>query len=74
MRTEQINAVHSDDLERFLADLRVLDDVIAGNCRCRICGRVVTVECIAALYPENRQVMFVCDDTGCLDAVIRSRR
>ena len=73
MATESIKAIHSHDMKTYLARLGVLDDVLKGNSRCAICKKTVTPETISCLYPENGQVMFVCDNASCAESLMKTR-
>ena len=74
MSTEPIKAVDSQDMETYLASLGVLDEVLKGNCRCAMCDKPVTLKTISCLYPENGQVMFVCDSAICVESLMKARR
>lgn len=73
MTTEPIKAIHSQDMKTYLASLGVLENVLKGISRCAICEKPVTLETIACLYPENTQVMFVCDNASCVESLMKIR-
>ena len=74
MITENINAVHSADMEEYLRTLGVLDDVVEGCAQCAVCGATVALATIAGLYPEDKDVRFVCTSPKCIDALLERRR
>jgi len=73
MSIQKINAVHSEDIETYLTALGVLDLVVDGKRQCEICGKKITLGNIACLYPKDGEVAFVCDDSVCVDTVIKQR-
>lgn len=60
-----IHAVHSKDLEDFLAKLGLLEDFNAGKIRCSSCGTVVTKDNLAFIFPSQGQVRFLCSSASC---------
>lgn len=66
--TVPIKAVHDDDLVQYLGSLGVVDH--GGNLgRCKLCSSQVTLNNLAALFPESGSVKLVCDAAGCLLAL-----
>lgn len=63
---ETLQAVHDNKLEQFLRNINKYDDIIAGNCRCKFCGRVISLKNIACIFPESGSIKFVCDDLTCI--------
>jgi hypothetical protein len=66
-----IHAVHSEDLEDFLAKLGLLDDFNAGKIQCSSCGTVVTKDNLAFIFPSQGQVKFLCSAASCAPAKSR---
>jgi len=73
MFTETMRAVHSDDITSLLTSLGILDGVNSGEFKCSVCGEPVTVESISCIYPENDQVMLLCDKTNCVEELFDRR-
>lgn len=63
---EVIKAIHDDQLENFLRNIGLLDDVISGKCKCKFCGETVTLENIYTVFPESGQVKFSCSKVKCM--------
>ena len=63
---ETLQAVHDIKFEQFLRNINKYEDVVAGKCKCKFCGKVVTLENIACIFPESGTVKFVCDEMNCL--------
>lgn len=63
---ETIKAIHDDKFESFLNSIGVLDDVLSGKCKCKFCGRTVTLDNIYTVFPENKQTKFSCENVACL--------
>jgi len=68
-----IAAVHDDNLTDFLESLGVLSDVTNGRAKCKFCHRLVTLDNLAAVFPESGDVKFVCDNVGCLPSLTEHR-
>lgn len=64
--SEVIKAVHDDQFETFLANIGVLDNVKAGNCKCKFCDTPVTLDNIYTVFPESGQIKFSCDNVKCM--------
>lgn len=63
---ERINAVHDDDLERFLDSIGVLHDIRSGNVRCKFCSDQVNLDNLSTVFPDSGSVSFVCNEQECL--------
>ena len=68
-----ITAVHDDNLAEFLDSLGVLSDVTKGKAKCKFCHGPITLENLAAVFPESGDVKFVCDKVGCLPSLTEHR-
>jgi hypothetical protein len=60
----QVEAVDDEGLALLLEQLGVLDSV-GKDARCASCGNVVTLDSIAAVYPDNGVVRFICSNAKC---------
>ncbi|MGA2514720.1 MAG: hypothetical protein ABSG37_14065 [Candidatus Limnocylindrales bacterium] len=66
--TVPIKAVHDDDLVQYLKSLGV--SAPGGDLgRCKICSGQVTLDNLAALFPQSGSIKLVCDRAGCLLAL-----
>ena len=63
---ETLQAVHDIKFEQFLRNINQYENVVAGKCKCKFCGKVVTFDNIAYVFPESGSVKFVCDEMSCL--------
>src|ERR1039457_7270513 len=68
-----IAAVHDDNLTEFLDSLGVLSEVTKGRAKCKFCHGPVTLDNLAAVFPESGDVKFVCDKVGCLPSLTEHR-
>lgn len=59
-----MKAVHDDDLVGYLRTLGL--DPSSQLARCKFCGEPVTLENLAALFPQSGAVKLVCDRASCL--------
>ena len=65
----QVQAVDDEGLGSLLERLGVLDS-IGKDARCVSCGNIVTLESIAAVYPEDGAVRFICDNPKCAASMV----
>ena len=68
-----IAAVHDDDLVVFLSGLGVLNDVKNGRATCKFCRQTVSLDNLAAVFPESGDIKLVCDRQGCLASLAEHR-
>jgi len=61
-----LRAIHDDDLEIFLRDLGVLQDIIEGKVRCSVCEGIIRLANIGAVYPVSGSVKVLCDAPACI--------
>ncbi|MFH1094020.1 MAG: hypothetical protein V1739_07710 [Candidatus Omnitrophota bacterium] len=73
MAIDKIKAVHSDDIEQCLANLKILEAVKAGKYSCSICQKKILVQEISCIYPEDKQVKLCCGNSECYEVVIKKR-
>lgn len=64
--TNDIKAVYEDRFQQFLEQIGVYDRVVSGVEKCKFCGRAISMENIASVFPESGSIKFVCDDPGCI--------
>ncbi len=63
---ETLQAVHDIKFELFLKNINKYDDVVEGRCKCKFCGKSVTFDNIAYIFPESGAIKFVCDEMNCM--------
>jgi hypothetical protein len=73
VRSEDIQAVHDDDLEIFLASLGILRDIQSGNAKCKFCGQSVDIDSIQAIFPDSGSISLVCNREQCLRQFLEYR-
>lgn len=66
----ELKAVHSSELEKFLYSLDVEDDVVKGKVRCFFCQRTITPNNIGAVIPQTDRVGFCCNSDECFSKLI----
>lgn len=70
MKEGRMKAVHDADLESLLDSLGVLSEVLHGVRRCAFCGKVVTMDNIECIFPQDREVRFCCSSVECYRKLI----
>lgn len=66
-------AVHDDDLELYLDRLGVRSRFSRGDVHCFSCEGVLSLETLAALFPDSGVVKVACSKPQCLLALVRWR-
>lgn len=66
MTMSDFPAIHDWHLEEVLRDLGLWELLEAGNAKCRVCERSITVEDLGGLFVERKEYSFVCDRPECL--------
>jgi hypothetical protein len=72
--TYEISAVHDMDLEKFLADIGVLEDVNEGRVFCKFCKKKITLDNLQVVYPKGHEIVFCCTDTDCFRQSLAERK
>lgn len=63
-----VQAVDDRGLKKLLTALGMLD-TLGSTARCARCGEAVMLTTIAAVYPEDGQVRFLCANGKCANAI-----
>ncbi len=71
MKDECLQAVHDDDLLSLLKSLGVEKNILSGECVCNVCGKIITLENLGAIVPQDGNITFVCDDLNCINAMAK---
>lgn len=64
--TNAIKAVYDDHLQSFLEKIGVYEKVVSGLEKCKFCGRPISLENLASVFPESGSIKYVCDDPECI--------
>lgn len=70
----KIYAVHDRDLEDFLKDLNLLEEVQRGELKCPVCSCTITFNNIGFISMHGEEVQICCDDLNCFYKVRRQVR
>jgi len=63
---EKMNAVHDDDLERFLGDIGMLRNIKSKKTRCKFCGDIISLESLQAIFPDSGTINMICNKKICV--------
>jgi len=63
---KELEAVHKQDIKTLLENWGLLADFETGKIKCRFCEDVILERNFGAIFPENRQIFFVCSKLDCL--------
>lgn len=67
MEKKKLNAIYEKDIKEFLKSIGILQDIENKKVKCNFCGEVITIDNIAAVYPENNEVSVCCDKLDCYE-------
>ena len=59
MEKKKLNVVYERDIKEFLKSIGILQDIEDKKIKCKFCGELITIENIAAVFPENNEI-FAC--------------
>ena len=68
-KSVQIKAVYDQDLERVLANIGILDKLIAGELGCAVCGCSVDLDNLGAIFPDGDEIAVCCDKEKCVRTI-----
>jgi hypothetical protein len=71
MKSNELLAVHDDDLVTLLKSLEKYDDVVSGKCACIFCQQAIKLSNIGSIIPLEGKVVFSCNDDSCLNNLVR---
>lgn len=63
---EVFQAVHSSEVDEFLARLGLIENFKAGKIKCHACGDVITIDNFKALTRKGNHLVFACTKEQCL--------
>jgi hypothetical protein len=70
-----LKAVHTDDLKGLLTSLKEWEQFSAGDCRCRFCDQVMTVDNLYAIIPwQRKEIAYSCGEAKCVLALSENAR
>lgn len=70
----EISAVHSEDVVKLLNSLNLLQEVNEGRIHCKFCGRMITLDNFACIYPRRDEIIFCCDQIKCFEKAIQDSK
>ncbi|MCK4297434.1 MAG: hypothetical protein KAW56_00330 [Candidatus Marinimicrobia bacterium] len=69
MKKYEINAVFEHDIINVLKSLEIYENILSGKFHCSFCNKVITIENIHSIFPEDENIMFCCNDSECIKCV-----
>jgi hypothetical protein len=65
MQDFEINAIHENELEEFLENIGILEDIKKGKIKCNFCKQIVKLDNFYSVYPKNNRIYVCCEKTQC---------
>ena len=62
----EVKAIYDQDLELVLANLGILDKLIAGELICAVCRCQVDLDNLGTIFPDDDEVGVSCDKDRCI--------
>lgn len=60
-----INAIYEDDIEKFLTNLGLIEDLEKEKISCALCGTKITKVNLQCILSIEGEIKFCCDDLEC---------
>ena len=67
MEKKKLHAVYERDMKEFLKSIGILQDIEDKKIKCRFCSELITMENIAAVFPENNEISVCCSKLDCYE-------
>jgi hypothetical protein len=71
MKTEEVNAVYSEDMVELLESLGILHKIKNGKKKCYFCRHSVKLQDIASVFPAENEVQVCCSSYDCYKQLMR---
>lgn len=65
----EVKAIYDQDLQQVLANLGILDKLIAGELNCEVCGCQVDLDNLGTIFPDGDEVGVSCDNNRCVRTI-----
>lgn len=65
LEKKDINAIYEDDIEEFLTNLGLIEDLEKGDISCAFCGTKITKENLQCILSIEGEIKFCCDELEC---------
>ncbi len=65
----EVKAVYDQHLEQVLANLGILDKLIAGEFNCAVCGCTVDLDNLGTIFPDGEEIGVSCDNDRCVRTI-----
>ena len=72
--TEEIHAVHDEDLEKIFDGLGVLSKFKRGELKCKFCNNTITFDDLHSFFPQSGDIKFVCEKASCVTEIYKLLR
>jgi len=65
----EVKAIYDPHLEQVLQKLGIMDELIAGELNCEVCGCQVDLDNLGTIFPDDDKVGVSCDNSRCIRAI-----
>jgi len=65
----EVKAVYDQDLKKVLANLDILDKLIAGELNCPVCGCQVDLDNLGTIFSHGAEAGVSCDNDRCIRTI-----
>jgi hypothetical protein len=69
-----LKAVYEQDIEKFLLNLGMLEDVKKGSVKCRFCTQIITLSNFGGLVRIINKLEVFCDRIECYIKMLEERK
>jgi hypothetical protein len=67
LEKKEIEALHKHDLDEFLNNISLLDDINNKKIHCVFCNEIINKNNIGAIYTKDKEIFFSCSKLECLN-------
>ena len=65
----EVKAVWNTELEPLLSSLGILEPLLSGELTCANCSRIIDLDNLGAIIPQQDKIVLACDYTPCIYAL-----
>jgi len=64
-----IQAIHENDIEKILHDLKIFDDVQNGKFKCSVCNELMNINNIGSIRSKGGSIILCCSQIDCIQSI-----
>jgi hypothetical protein len=73
-KSKKVQLVADADLAKMLSSIGEFEMVIDNKRRCVCCNKIITLNNFGAIFRDNKEYFFICEDYTCLSNFVDNER